>query len=107
ELGEALLEELEIGDARAPDAVDLRSRQRVDAGPEFCPRFGQHRHVHDVERQVTRRIRLELAVAAKVDHRAYPVGDERGPAVVRQTPNAVSADDDAEPRLATRLERQA
>src|SRR5207244_4476375 len=35
ELGEALLEELEIRGARAPDRIDYRSGQRVDAGPEF------------------------------------------------------------------------
>ena len=106
ELGDALPEEFEVHGARAPHRVDLRRGQRLDAGPELSPRLGQHRHVDDVERQVARRIRLELAVAAKVDHGAYPVGDQRGPAVVRQTPDAVGTDDDVELRLATVVERQ-
>src|SRR5512133_749704 len=64
------------------------------------------RHVHDVYRQLGRRVLLALVVAAEVDHRADPVVDERAPPRLAELSDAVGSHDRAEAGLAPVRRRQ-
>src|SRR5205807_4899338 len=61
------------------------------------------RDMDDLDRQVARRIELEVAVEAKVDDARDAVVEEGLPARVAQVPDAVRPDDGAETRRAAVL----
>src|SRR5205823_8434761 len=87
-------------------AIEDRLELALDALPVALVRLHERR-VHDLDRQLRRRIVAKLVVSAQVDRGADAVLDGGAPAGIRQLPDAVGADDPAVARLAAVARRVA
>jgi hypothetical protein len=99
EVGEVAVGEPVLLARAPPPRFDVRSAVLGILGPE-------ERRVHDLDRDVARRVAEPLLVEAEVDDAPDPVRDERGPAGGAQRVDVVGADDRAAPRCASVLGRQ-